>query len=76
MRNTDDAHLNATASGASSQHHHSTTEKKGGLSHCEYCNAIIPAARSFASTVIATGISCIVCGHQNQSSESFAPASR
>jgi hypothetical protein len=72
----DNGHATATAAGASSQHHHSTTEKKGEVLHCEYCTAIIPAARNFPPAFSAIGISCIVCGHQNQSSESFAVPSR
>ena len=76
MQDSYNAHSTTTALGASSQQHPSMSEKKGVLSRCECCNAAIPAARNFAPAVSATAISCIVCGHQNQSSEPFALPSR
>jgi hypothetical protein len=72
MQDSYNAHLTAPALGASSQQNPSITEKKRELSRCEYCSAFIPAVGSFAPAVSAIAISCIVCGHQNPSAESFA----
>jgi hypothetical protein len=67
MQNSYNAHSTTIASRASFQDHPSMSESKAELSRCEYCNAAIPPLRNFAPEVSATAISCIVCGHQNDS---------
>ena len=71
MQDSYNARLTETFSGASSM-----SEKKAECSRCQCCNAAIPTAGSFAPAVNAAPISCIVCGHQNASSDPFAPSSR
>jgi hypothetical protein len=45
----------------------SSHERQGELPRCERCDAVIPSARQFSLGVSASPISCIVCGHQNDS---------
>ena len=42
-------------------------ERQGKLPRCECCGAVVPPAHQFSPEVSATPISCIVCGHQNDS---------
>jgi hypothetical protein len=53
----------AEARGASTQ----DDPSRYGLPRCECCDAAIPPARQFSLEAHATAISCIVCGHQNES---------
>jgi uncharacterized paraquat-inducible protein A len=62
MQNGHNAHSIATALGASSQHQSSLSKKT--LARCQCCDA----ALNFVPVASAAAISCIVCGHQNQSS--------
>jgi hypothetical protein len=42
-------------------------ERQGHLPRCECCDAVIPSTRQFLLEASGTPISCIVCGHQNDS---------
>jgi hypothetical protein len=76
MQNSHNAHSIATALGASSQYQSSLSKKTAELARCQCCDAALPIGLNFAPSVSAAAISCIVCGHQNQSSDSLAPYSR
>jgi hypothetical protein len=71
MRNGHNAHSIATALGASSQHQSSLNKKTAELARCQCCDAALPIGLNFVPVAIAAAISCIVCGHQNQSSRPY-----
>jgi hypothetical protein len=57
----------AGACGAATRDDPSRHGRQNELPRCECCDAVIPSARQFSLEVSSTPISCIVCGHQNDS---------